>query len=48
MTQPGFEVFAADWVGIGKQALNMGVTAMAGYLLKNLLTDNAGKVGGVL
>lgn len=44
----GFDVFSADWVGIGKIAVNGGFFALVGYISKNLLTANNGKLLGVL
>ncbi len=44
----GFDVFSADWVYIGKLAVNGGFFALAGYISKNLLTASNGKIFGVL
>ena len=44
----GFDVFAADWVSIGKIAVNGGFFALAGYISKNLLTADNGRLFGVL
>lgn len=44
----GFDVFSADWVLIGKVAVNGGFFAFAGYLSKNLLTGDNGKIVGIL
>lgn len=43
----GFDVFSADWLSIGKSSVNGGFAALIGYLVKNFLTANNGKVGGV-
>ena len=44
----GFNLFTADWAGIGQQALSAGFVALIGYLGKNAITDSSGRVGGVL
>ena len=42
----GFDVFTANWVEIGKIAINGGFFALAGYFSKNLLTADNGKLLG--
>ena len=41
-----FDVFTADWLEIGKTAVNGGFAAFVGYILKNLITDKSGKILG--
>ncbi len=43
----GFDVFTADWVMIGKLAVNGGFFAFVGYINKNLLTADNGKLLGM-
>jgi hypothetical protein len=45
---PNFDVFATDWLIVGKNMVNIGIVAFMGYLLKQLFTDNNGKVAGVV
>lgn len=40
----GFDVFTADWVAIGKSMVNGGFAAFVGYILKNFLTADNGKI----
>ncbi len=42
----GFDVFSADWTVIGKLAVNGGFFSLAGYITKNLLTADNGKLLG--
>lgn len=44
----GFDVFTADWITVGKVAVNGGFFAFVGYINKNLLTASNGKVFGIL
>lgn len=44
----GFDVFSADWTSIGKLAVNGAFFSLAGYITKNLLTANNGKIFGTL
>lgn len=44
----GFDVFTANWHLIGQIAVNGGFFALAGYISKNLLTANNGKLFGVI
>lgn len=44
----GFDVFSADWVAIGKLAVNGGFFALVGYISKNLMTATNGKLFGVI
>lgn len=41
-----FDVFTADWVAIGRTMVNGGFAAFVGYIAKNLLTDNSGRILG--
>ena len=41
---PNFDLFAIDWVYIGKVAL----TAFIAYIAKNFVTAENGKIGGVI
>lgn len=41
-----FDVFVADWYAIGKTMVNGGFAAFVGYLVKNLITDNSGRIMG--
>lgn len=43
-----FDVFSADWVAIGKLAINGGFFALVGYINKNLLTASNGKFLGAI
>lgn len=45
---PNFDLFTADWSAIGHLALNVGFSAFVGYLGKNFLSDQNGKVLGTL
>ena len=44
--QPGFDLFAADWNAILGAAVNAGVAAFVGYLSKQFVTDENGKIAG--
>lgn len=44
----GFDVFTADWASIGKSMINGGFAAFVGYILKNFLTADNGKILKVL
>lgn len=41
----GFDVFTADWVAIGKLAINGAFGGFVGYITKNFFTGNSGKFG---
>lgn len=41
---PGFDLMTFDWAAL----LNVALAAGAGYVLKNFLSDEDGRVGGVL
>lgn len=43
-----FDVFTADWVAIGKSMVNGGFAAFVGYILKNFLTADNGKIVKVI
>lgn len=40
--QAGFDVFTADWIAIGKSAVNVAVASTFSYLVKNFFTDRNG------
>ena len=42
----GFDVFSADWPAILNSAVNAAVAAFVGYIGKNFLSDENGKVAG--
>ena len=44
--QADFNVFSADWGIIFTSALNAAIAGFVGYMSKNLVTDNNGKVFG--
>ena len=44
--QPGFDIFAADWNAILNSAINAAVAAFVGYIGKNFLTAENGKILG--
>ena len=44
----GFDAFTADWVTIGKSAVNAGLASFVGYLMKNFFTDDSGRMFGKL
>src|SRR5438046_26754 len=44
----GFDIFTADWKKIVSLAVAGAITGGIGYLQKNLLTDQNGKVAGVI
>lgn len=44
----GFDVFSADWVSIGKVAVDGGFFSFVGYINKNLVTASNGKLFGVI
>ena len=46
VSQGEFDLFSADWLTIGKMALNAGFAAFVGYLGKNFFTAGNGKVFG--
>lgn len=46
LQSPGFDLATANWSLIISLGLNGGLAAGAGYLTKNLFTDNAGKLLG--
>lgn len=46
VTQSGFDVFHANWVSIGQLAVNGAFAGGIAYILKNLLSDQNGKVLG--
>ena len=39
VTQAGFDVFTADWVQIGKDAINVSVISTFSYLTKNFFSS---------
>ncbi len=44
----GFDFFSADWNVILHNVVNVGVVTFVSYMVKNFVTDNQGKVAGVL
>jgi hypothetical protein len=48
VSQPNFDLFTVDWASIANAAVNAAFAAFVGYLGKNLLTDERGKVFGRL
>lgn len=44
--QAGFDAFSADWIAIGKASVNAGLASFVGYIAKNLVTDEHGKMFG--
>lgn len=44
MKVPGFDFFAISWADL----LHVAATAFVGYMAKNFLTADNGKIGGVL
>lgn len=43
--QVGFDVFSADWLSIGKSAVNAGFYAFFGYMLKNFFSPKDTTLG---
>lgn len=48
VSQPDFNVFAADWQLILTQAINAAIVSFVAYLSKNLLTASNGKIFGTI
>lgn len=46
LTDPGFDLFNADWVMIGQMAVNGAFAGFVGYLAKRLLSDKDGNTFG--
>lgn len=46
LSNPGFNLFGADFVSLWRMALTGSVTGGLGYLVKNFLTDSDGKFIG--
>lgn len=46
VSQAGFDAFSADWIAIGKAAVNAGLASLVGYLMKNFFTDDSGRMFG--
>lgn len=44
LNMPNFDLFSYDWTSL----ISVGVTAGIAYILKNVLSDEQGRVGGVL
>ncbi len=44
--QPGFDVFAMDWSAVAHTAFNVAFITLTGYLTKNFISDQNGKVLG--
>lgn len=45
---PDFSILTVDWSVVWILALNGGIAGGAGYLIKNLFSDEEGKLGGVV
>lgn len=43
---PNFDVLGVDWVSVLHNMLNIATISFVGYLVKNLISDNQGKVLG--
>jgi len=41
---PGFDIFSANWGAILTVAINGGVAAFIGYIAKNFISDEKGRV----
>lgn len=48
VSQDGFDVFAAEWGVIFGDVVQVSVSTMAAYLMKNFVTDENGRLGGVI
>lgn len=46
LQQPGFNVISADWGSILSQMLQVAVSSFLGYIAKNFMSDENGKVLG--
>lgn len=44
----GFDAFSTDWVAVGKSAVNAGLASFVGYLMKNFITDDNGRMFGAI
>jgi hypothetical protein len=44
--QEGFDLFSADWLSIGKLITNAAIYSFMGYIGKNLMTADNGKIFG--
>ena len=42
VTEPGFDVFTADLVGILKSAINVAIISTFSYITKNFITNREG------
>ncbi len=45
---PSFDVFSVDWISVGHNVVNVSIVAFVGQLVNNLVSDNSGKVFGVI
>lgn len=46
VNQSGFDIFQANWTVIGNTALNAAIATFFGYIVKNFITDQNGKLLG--
>lgn len=47
VSQNGFDAFATDWTEVLKSVVNVSIVSFFAYIIKNLLTDENGRVLGV-
>lgn len=47
VSQNGFDAFATDWAEVTKSVINVSIVSFFAYIIKNLLTDENGRVLGV-
>lgn len=47
VSQNGFDAFATDWSEVAKSVINVSIVSFFAYIIKNLLTDENGRVLGV-
>ncbi len=48
VSQSGFDAFATDWSEVLRSVINVSIVSFFAYIMKNLLTDEDGKVLGVI
>lgn len=46
--QAGFDVFATDWIAIGKLVVNMALATFVGRLAEKFISDKDGRVLGTI
>lgn len=44
MQEGGFSVWTTDWIAVGKDAVDISIVTTFTYLVKNLFTNNVGKI----